>query len=141
MDISIRPLSISDMEDIARLANDRDIARMIARLPWPYTREDAQKWVDGFPDKPNEHAFAVLCDKEFAGVVGLTHDPEHGRAELGYWLGRPWWGKGIATAAARLAVEYAFQKLRVRRVYAYCFAVNAASRRVLEKNGLKKRAA
>jgi RimJ/RimL family protein N-acetyltransferase len=124
------------VDSIARLANDKDIARMTARLPWPYTREDAQKWVDGLPGSPNEHVFAILSDGEFAGITGLTYDPEHDRAELGYWLGRLFWGSGAATAAARLAVDFAFRELRVRRVCAYCFAVNAASKRVLEKSGL-----
>ena len=137
MDVAIRRIGTADIDDMARLANDADIARMTARLPWPYTREDALKWVNGLPDNPNEHVFAVLRGGEFTGVVGLTHDPEHGRAELGYWLGRPFWGNGVATAAARLAIDYAFRALRVRRVCAYCFAVNAASRRVLEKSGLK----
>ena len=136
MDITIRPVAPCDINDIARLADDVDIARMTARLPSPYTRNDAQEWVDGLPGHPNEHAFAI-CGETFMGVVGLTYDPDHDRAELGYWLGRPHWGKGAATAAARLAIEYAFRDLNVRRVCAYCFAVNPASRRVMEKSGLQ----
>ncbi len=135
MVITIRPVSFLDIEDIARLADDMDIARMTACMPSPYTRKDAQNWVEGLSTRPNKHAFAI-CGDGLMGVVGLICDPEHDRAELGYWLGRPFWGKGATTAAVRLAVDYAFLELKVRRVYAYCFAGNIASRRVLEKNGL-----
>jgi len=137
MDISIRRVSPTDVEDIARLANDPLIARMTATMPYPYTREDAQKWIDEMPDEPNEHVFAICRGDEFIGVVGLVHNPQHDRAELGYWLGSAYWNKGYATAAAALALEYAFKTLNIRRVYAHCYAINPGSRRVLEKNGLK----
>lgn len=137
MDITIRPVAPSDIDDIARLADDVDIARMTACLPSPYTRKDAQEWLEGLTHRPNEHAFAICGDGTFMGVVGLTYDPEHDRGELGYWLGRPYWGNGAASAAAALAVDFAFRELNVRRVCAYCFAVNPASRRVIEKTGLQ----
>ncbi len=136
MNITIRPVSISDMENIAQLADDIDIARMTACLPSPYTLQNAQEWLEGLSGRPNEHVFAV-CGESFMGVVGLTCEPDHDRAELGYWIGRPYWGKGIATAAVRLAIDYAFCELNFRRVYAYCFAANAASRCVLEKCSLQ----
>jgi ribosomal-protein-alanine N-acetyltransferase len=110
---------------------------MTAILPYPYTDEHARSWIAALVKRPDEHVFAILSDGAFRGVVGLTYDAEQDRAELGYWLGRPYWGKGMASAAAAFAVEYAFRVLNARRVYAHCFSVNSASRRVLEKTGLK----
>jgi RimJ/RimL family protein N-acetyltransferase len=137
MDIAIRRIAPTDAEDIARLANDYDIARMTASLPHPYTRENAREWLTALECRPHEHVFAVCGGETFLGVVGLTCKPELGRAELGYWLGKPYWGRGVATAAAGLAIDYAFDKLNLRKVFGFCFGVNAASRRVMEKNGMQ----
>ena len=137
MDVTLRRISHGDIDDIARLANDIEVARMTATLPYPYAWEDAQKWLDALNDHPDEHVFAVCRGETFMGVVGLTCKPELGRAELGYWLGRPYWGKGVATTAAGLAINYAFDTLNLRKVFGFCFGVNAASRRVMEKNGMQ----
>ncbi len=136
MDITIRPVALSDAASIAQLADNPDIARMTASLPSPYTLQNAKEWLEGLQKHPDDHVFAI-CSKTLMGVVGLTYDTNSGRVELGYWLGKPYWGKGAATAAVRLALNYAFKKLNARRVYAYCFAANSASRRVLEKCGLQ----
>ena len=74
---------------------------------------------------------------ELIGVTGLHPEPEHGRARLGYWIGRPFWGQGYATEAARAAVGWAFEGLDVRRLHAESFARNPASCRVLEKIGMR----
>lgn len=135
MNISIRNISAADLDDVAKLANDRRIAGMTANLPHPYTREHAETWFAHAQNNPGEHVFAVLGDGVFMGVVGLMYEKEHARAELGYWLGQAYWNKGVMSAAAKLAVAYAFFELGVRKVYSRCFGVNTASRRVLEKNG------
>lgn len=135
MDISIRCIDRGDIDDVARLANCYEIARMTANLPFPYTREHAVTWLDYVQSTQSEHVFAILAGGRFSGVVGLVHESEHGRAELGYWLGEPFWNQQVMTAAAGLAVGYAFAMLNVNKVYARCFTLNAASRRVLEKNG------
>ncbi|MDD5016625.1 MAG: GNAT family N-acetyltransferase [Eubacteriales bacterium] len=136
MDLSIRPVEDSDLDDIARLANDYEIAKMTACLPYPYTKEHAKTWLDYLKKNQHEQAFAVCGDALFMGIVGLVHEPEHNRAELGYWLGQDYWNSGYMSGAAGMAVGYAFSMLGVGRIYARCFDINTASKRVLEKNGL-----
>lgn len=135
MDISIRCIDRGDISDVARLADNLLIAQMTANLPYPYTSEHAKTWLDYVESNENEHVFAVLGDGEFMGVVGLVHEPEHERAELGYWLGQDYWNNKVMTAAAGMAVAYAFTMLGVQKIYSRCFAANKASSRVLEKNG------
>lgn len=135
MDISIRCIDCGDLPDVARLANNFSIAQMTANLPFPYTLEHAQIWFDYVEETQNEHVFAIIGGGRFMGVVGLVHEPEHERAELGYWLGEPYWNKKVMTTAAGLAVGYAFAMLGVQKIYSRCFLPNKASSRVLEKNG------
>lgn len=135
MQISIRFIEDNDLGRIAQLANNRDIALMTARLPYPYTRSDAQTWYDYVMRTESEHVFAICLGKELVGVIGLVHEADHKRAELGYWLGADYWNKGCASAAAEILLGYAFTTLGVNKVYAHCFAVNKASSKVLEKTG------
>ncbi len=135
MDISIRCIEKDDLSDVARLADNIEIAQMTANLPYPYTSEHAKIWLDYVLNNENEHVFAVLGNGHFMGVVGLVHEPEHERAELGYWLGQEYWNKKVMTSAVGMAVAYAFTMIGVQKIYSRCFAPNKASSRVLEKNG------
>jgi len=135
MQTSIRFIEETDLKRIAQLANDRDIAEMTARLPYPYTISDAQTWFDYVAHTELEHVFAICSGKELIGVIGLVLEPEHKRAELGFWLGKSYWNQGHASAAAQIMVGYAFSTLGVTKVYARCFGANNNSKRVLEKNG------
>lgn len=135
MDISIRCIDRGDLNDVARLANNFAIAQMTANLPFPYSLDHASTWLDYVEATDNEHVFAIIGNGTFMGVVGLVHEPEHERAELGYWLGEPFWNKQVMTTAAGLAVGYAFAMLDIQKIYSRCFQPNKASARVLEKNG------
>ena len=135
MDISLRGIEQSDLITIARLANDRSIAKMTASLPHPYTQAHAKTWLDYIENTKDEHVFAICLKNKLIGVIGLVHEVEHNRAELGYWLGAQYWRNGYMSAAAEMAIAYAFTVLGVRRIYARCFSDNPASIRVLEKNG------
>ncbi len=137
MNISIRCIDRGDLNDVARLANNYTIAQMTANLPFPYTLAHAVTWFDYVEATENEHVFAIIGNGKFMGVVGLVHEPEHERAELGYWLGEPYWNKRVMTTAAGLAVGYAFTLLDIQKIYSRCFKPNAASARVLEKNGFQ----
>lgn len=124
-----------DAGRIASLANDFDVARMTARMPYPYGLDDARAWLEAVPlkDPAREAVFAVEADGE--GLIGMLgfHPGEHGHAELGYWLGRPYWGRGYATEAARAAMGWAERDWRRRMVVAGHFADNPASGEVLCK--------
>lgn len=134
MNIALRPIESSDVNRITELCNDRDIAKTTARLPYPYTFSDAETWLDYITKTEAEHVFAISEDNEMVGVVGLVHEQEHDRAEIGYWLGRQYWNRGIATASVEMMIGYAFTVLGVNKIYASVFAANTASVKVLEKN-------
>lgn len=135
MNLSLRYIDNDDLNDIARLANDRDIAKTMASLPYPYTLTDAKTWLDYVVRTESEHVFAIVNKKHFMGVVGLVLERDNNRAELGYWLGRQFWNKGFASGAVQMILGYAFSVLNVNKVYAQAFGTNAASHKVLEKNG------
>jgi len=111
-------------------------------IPWPYTKEDADAWIEGRirhrSKQPNETTFALRrADGRLVGVVGaddLDVGTSH-RARIGYWLAKPYWGRGLMTKAVTRYVEYAFTELDAVRLTAEVFAWNKASARVLQKAG------
>lgn len=137
-DIAIRNYRNDDREQLAGIADNPNVARHLAnRFPHPYTLADADAWLalTGLETRPCN--FAIEWRGELAGGIGLDplSDIHSGTAELGYWLGEPYWGKGLASRAVGLLLPYAFGELFFIRLQAKIFAENRASMRVLEKNG------
>jgi RimJ/RimL family protein N-acetyltransferase len=137
---SLRPWRLQDALLLPDIANDADVVRfMTPRFPYPYRLHDAQAWVRLNQNAEPALNFALEHRGELAGGIGLTPgDPEVGRTgvtAIGYWLGRRYWGKGIATAAVSLLSDHAFATLGVRRLWANVMAPNLASARVLERAG------
>ena len=96
----LRPTQMADAATITALASEFDVARMTARMPHPYAIGDARAWI-GQMAESGETVFAITLTGQLIGCAGYT--PLDGkRAEIGYWLGKPWWGQGFATEAARL---------------------------------------
>jgi RimJ/RimL family protein N-acetyltransferase len=136
----LRPYSSSDVPALVRLAGAREVAATTLRIPHPYTEQDARDFIAKYQAETGpESRFAVTlrADGQFCGGVGLRMDPSHQHAELGYWLGVPFWGCGYATEAARAALDYGFDVLNLHRIYASYFAHNVASREVLRKIGMR----
>ena len=134
----LRPLVPADAAAIARHANDRDIWLNLRDLfPHPYSERDAEEYIASASARPVQSSFGIIVDDEPAGNVSLRPgtDIERQSAEIGYWLGRAFWGRGVMTEAVRAATLYAFEHLRMHRVFAVPFAHNSASSRVLEKAG------
>ena len=131
----LRTPATQDAASIAELAGDRDIARRLSRLPHPYGLDDARYFLRAIV--PNEMAWAIASrdDGRLLGIAGLAPNTATGVAELGYWLGRPYWGRGLATEAARAIATYAFEELGLPMLASGCFVDNDASRRVLAKTG------
>ncbi|MBL7056052.1 GNAT family N-acetyltransferase [Candidatus Woesearchaeota archaeon] len=132
----LRPFKKTDEESLVENINDSLIYRYTCRIPHPYTRKDANKFITEIIKEKGETAFAIDIQGKVVGCVGLHNIKKH-KAEIGYWLGEKYWGKGIVSVAVKLVTKYAFGKLKVSRVYAPIFKQNKASARVLEKNGYK----
>ncbi len=125
-----------DVPHLVKLADNRNIAKMLSRLPSPYTRADAIAFVEIFAQRTDERPFAITRDGEFLGIIGFSYFAGE-MPELGYWLGEPHWGRGIVTEAGRALLEVAHATGQYRRVRARALAENAASIRVLAKLGFK----
>lgn len=130
----LKPVEDGDAAVIAELANDRHIAEMTARIPHPYALADAERFLSNLGD---ERVFALRrsSDGRFVGCAGLKPLAREGGHELGYWLGRAFWGSGLATQAAQALTDHAFGTLEADLVEVRCRVVNGASRRVIQKCG------
>ncbi len=123
-----------DVPDLVRLADNRRIFEVLARLPHPYTRADGIAFVEIFAQRADQRPFAITLKDQFIGVAGLSFAPGQ-LPELGYWLGEPHWGKGYMSEAVKGLLEAAFATRLYPRLRARALADNAASLNVLEKNG------
>jgi RimJ/RimL family protein N-acetyltransferase len=133
----LRPASMTDAGRIALLANDIDVARMTTRIPHPFGLDHAEAFLARVEaqDPARECVFAIdLDDEGLIGIMGF-HRTEAMGPEIGYWLGRPYWGRGLATEAAGGALLWASAQWKRRAVVSGHFADNPASGRVLEKAG------
>lgn len=136
----LRPFELADAPRVQALAGDRAVAGTTLTLPHPYEDGMAEAWIATHaPDWEAGARMALAVTTEADGVVGaigLVLTPAHGHGEIGYWVGVPFWGRGIATEAARAVVAHAFGALGLHRVLGRCFARNAASGRVLRRAGM-----
>ena len=126
------------MTALVKYADNRNIwINLRDRFPNPYREEDAKVWLEGATGPQSQLAYAIASDEEAIGGIGLElqQDVHRRSAEIGYWLGEPFWGQGIATKALRALTEYAFANLDLIRLYGSVFEWNPASARVLEKAG------
>ena len=140
-DLLLRPYRPGDRDALIRLADNPEVSRGLAdRFPCPYRPEDADAWIELTSTEERPLNFAVFWRDSFIGGAGLIPltDTHHGTAEFGYWLGQPYWGRGLATRAAALLIAYAWAELPFIRLQAEVFAWNLASMRVLEKNGFER---
>ena len=134
----VRDWRASDAEALARHANSRAVWRNLRdAFPHPYSVADAELFLGVVRGLEPCTFFAVEVDGEAAGGIGYTlhSDVERLSAEIGYWLGEAYWGRGIATEAVRAVTAHAFREHGLRRLFAVPFAWNGASARVLEKAG------
>lgn len=134
----IRPYKRGDEPALARHANNRAIWRNLRdRFPFPYTIDDARRWVAFNVASELPHlSFAIAVGDEVVGAVGvqLNDDVYTRTGEIGYWLSQAYWGQGIATEAVKFIAGYGFLTLDMARLEASVFGWNPASARVLEKN-------
>jgi [ribosomal protein S5]-alanine N-acetyltransferase len=139
--LSLRAPRLSDAESLAKHANDRDVwINLRDRMPHPYSAKDALQWLRTVERQDPRTTFIIDRNGEAVGGIGLAlgTDIERCSAEVGYWLGKEFWGRGIVTMALRRICEYAFDELGLTRVFATPLAWNPASFRVLEKTGFQR---
>jgi hypothetical protein len=137
----LRKFKAGDEESLMKNINNVDIARNTLTIPYPYTTKDARSWIKrnlklNRVRKPAEINFVIEINGEVAGALGFAKiDRTNKNAEVGYWLAKKYWGQGIMTDALKEMTKLGFEKHKLRRIYAYVFAPNKASQRVLEKAG------
>lgn len=132
--LQLRPLRFDDAERIAGLAGTWEVASMTGRIPYPYSAEDAQHWLTGLAD--GEVVYGITLNGDLIGICGYTADDTRS-AEMGYWIGQPYWGQGYATEAARHLMEHGFTRGRLKRFTCCHFTENPASQRVIQKLGFR----
>jgi len=141
--VILRPTVAADARSIQRLAGEREIAQTTLTIPHPYPDGAAEVWIEqnraGY-DAGASITFAIVQREGeiFSGVIGLQFRVDAGVAELGYWVGVPYWNRGLATDAGRAILAFGFRELRLRRVFAEHFARNPASGRVMTKLGMRQ---
>jgi RimJ/RimL family protein N-acetyltransferase len=140
--LRLRPLGAADASVVQRLAGEHAVADTTLFIPHPYPDGAAEQWIDLQAQDWKQQSgagFAITSAEtgELCGAIGLRLELTHARAELGYWIGVPFWGRGYCTEAAGAVVEFGFTQLHLRRVYACHFVRNPASGRVLQKLGMK----
>lgn len=138
----LRPFTADDASDVQRLAGDRAVADTTLNIPHPYDDGVAEDWIGqhqaSFDEgKGAEFAITLKSDGALIGAIGLMGMVPGHQAELGYWIGRPYWNQGYCTEAARVVIGYAFSGLHLIRVHSRHFTRNPASGRVLQKAAMR----
>ncbi len=139
-DIQLRPWLRQDAQQLAAIANNKNIWNNVRdSFPSPYTVMDALQWISKEAGSQTLTNFAVLYQGSVAGSMGiiLNEDVYRNTVEIGYFIGEPFWGKGIATAAVNSLCSYVEQRFKPTRIMARIYAHNKASMKVLEKNGFE----
>jgi [ribosomal protein S5]-alanine N-acetyltransferase len=139
--LTLRPFNLSDATDVQRLAGDKDIASTTLNIPHPYEDGMAEQWISTHKDifeKGKGVIFAIVDNQDrLIGTIGLCFELAHERAELGYWIGKPYWNKGYCTEAAQAIIKYGFEELGFNRINASHITRNPASGIVMQKIGMK----
>jgi [ribosomal protein S5]-alanine N-acetyltransferase len=138
MEVSLRKWTMADAPVLAKLANNINVWNNVRdRMPHPYTESNAREWIASVMYQEPAFHFAIMYGGEVTGNIGLLPKEDVSRlsVEIGYFIGEPYWGKGIATAAVKLLIPHAWQHFDFVRIYAEVFDYNIASMKPLEKNG------
>lgn len=138
MEFKLRPWTENDLDSLVHFANNPRIAQnLMNRFPHPYTEETGKKFIGMATGSNPANILAIEVESAAAGGIGLhpQDDVYCKNAEMGYWLGEPYWNKGIITQAVLQMVAYGFKTFDITRIFARPLGTNTASQRVLEKAG------
>jgi [ribosomal protein S5]-alanine N-acetyltransferase len=137
----LRKLTIPDAERIEELAGDFDVAKTTLTIPFPYPKGSAVEFINSMLQAEQQERlvmFAVIekNTNSLIGIINISIAHSHKRGELAYWVGKPYWGCGYGTEAAKVVMEYGFKHLDLNKIYAQAFTTNPGSWRIMEKIGL-----
>ena len=140
-DVVIRELRVSDIPKLAEYSNNQKVSiNLRDAFPSPYTKDDAVRFVEMAGRQDPKTIFAIQYKGDYVGNISLApgSDVYRKSAEIGYFIGEPFWNKGIVTKAVQLITRYGFENLDIVRIHTGIFEYNKASQRVLEKCGFRK---
>ncbi len=138
MEFKLRPWKLSDAKSLAKYANNHNISKQLRdAFPFPYSEKDAIHFIQFVQENNPKGILAIEIEGYACGGIGLhpQNDVYRKNAELGYWLGEEFWGKGIMTEAIIQMISYGFENFDIQRIFAVPFEHNYASQKVLEKAG------
>ncbi|MEO8206236.1 MAG: GNAT family N-acetyltransferase [Chthoniobacterales bacterium] len=138
----LRPFEISDGSRVKELAGDRKISDTTSAVPYPYEQGMAEAWIalhgNEFSSGKGMTLAVTLRNGPLIGAIGLEAKSQNYHAEIGYWIGVPYWNAGYCTEALRAVIDYIFSALSYRKITARHLVANPASGRVMEKAGMKR---
>lgn len=140
--LTLREFKMSDVPALIELAGEFAIADTTLSIPHPYHERDAVRWISqhrNWYKTLQAIPFAITSNdkKSLLGAISLMNiSVEHKRAELGYWIGMPFWNKGYATESSRALLNFGFNELRLNKIHAHHFSRNPASGKILLKIGM-----
>lgn len=141
----LRPFVLGDAAQVHPLVSDYEIYRTTSNIPRPYDEGYAERWIATHADQfyTNQHVTLAITDaanSNILGAISLGTNRTHQRAELGYWVGVPYWGKGYGSEAAQAIIRYGFEVLDLHKIMARHMAGNPASGRIMQKAGMQQEA-
>lgn len=137
---SIRDFNFDDVEALVKYANNYNIFKWVKdNFPYPYTEKDAELWISVSRNTNDGLNYAIANEKELIGGIGVKFKEDVYRFswELGYWLGEPFWNKGIITEAVKVFTKYLFENYNIKSIIANVYDGNKASMKVLSNAGYK----
>lgn len=140
--LRLRPFTLADAEIVRALAGAPEVAATTLHIPHPYPDGAAAEWIsthESAAERGDSYTWAITRrpDGALLGAISLSINKAHNWAEMGYWLGLPFWNQGYTSEAARRVVVFGFTELGLHRIIAACLPRNPASARVMEKAGLR----
>ncbi|NMM45271.1 GNAT family N-acetyltransferase [Rhodospirillaceae bacterium KN72] len=142
-DLTLALIVRDDISEFLPLLGSWEVVRYTSRIPYPYSQADGEAYVARVADawRRNGSLECALRDRKdgtFVGIAALTIDDDPAEAEIGYWIGLPFWGRGFATQASQALIRHGFTAMGLDRIVSTVVRENAASSHVLEKVGLNR---